>query len=94
METPQKGGRGRKRAAEKPLIATKSPKVSKTEKIEDTKPQVAASPVKQSVSKAKGVPKKNGKFWFKISHNFFSAFFLGTMRYYIHAGWLVGLMIS
>lgn len=42
------------------MPAIKSPKVQKTEKVEEIKAQVA-TPVKQTVSKAKGVPKKNGK---------------------------------
>ena len=58
-EADEKGGKGRKRAAEKPLPAIKTPKVQKTEKVEENK-QVT-TPVKQTVSKAKGVPKKNGK---------------------------------
>lgn len=42
------------------MPAIKSPKIQKIEKVEEVKAQVT-TPVKQTVSKAKGVPKKNGK---------------------------------
>jgi len=43
------------------LPAIKSPKIQKIEKVEEVKAQVT-TPAKQTVSKAKGVPKKNGKY--------------------------------